>query len=102
MDLNEFRETTLSSMMTSVLREGVMGILHSKKEVCYALAIAVKRGWRWVEKSNNHTVGYLACTLTTVGCHQREMCLIPVFGTPKNPANHAKKIQGGMKNLFCQ
>jgi len=74
---------------------------HSQKDVDSAIACGIKYGWRWVKKGKGHTVGYLCCTTGTCGKHQLVECFIAVFGTPKNPTNHAKKIRKAIDERSC-
>ena len=60
---------------------------HQNKHIREAVNYAIERGWRLTE-STGHVWGQLLCPLQT-----REGCVIRVFGTPKNPENHAKWIR---------
>ena len=75
--------------------------IHALKDVDAAIKTALKMGWRWVEKGNGHTVGYLYCTASSSGGHEENTCCIPVFGSPKNSGNHAKKIRKAVENHSC-
>lgn len=74
---------------------------HSDKDVNKAIVYAVGKGWRFVKKGNGHTVAYLYCTSDSDGKHEEADCHIAIFGSPKNPTNHAKKIRKAVDGHSC-
>ncbi|MDF9399089.1 hypothetical protein EYW48_06825 [Vibrio sp. 1180_3] len=74
---------------------------HSKKDVNAAIEYAIHKGWRFVSKGNGHTVGFLYCTTKSEGTHKIVDCRIAIFGSPKNPTNHAKKIKKMVDSHSC-
>lgn len=74
---------------------------HSNKDVDNAIKYGIEKGWRFVKKGNGHTVGYLYCTNEADGTHNDIECYISVFGSPKSPTNHAKKIKKAIDGHSC-
>ncbi len=61
---------------------------HPKKEVEDALRHAEGQGWR-VEVGSSHRLGGCICPYNDEECRCGEFCITSVWGTPKNPGNHA-------------
>lgn len=78
-----------------------MAKYHPNKDVDAAIDYAVSQGWRFVEKGNSHTVAYLYCTHESSGQHDSMKCHISIYGSPKNPGNHAKKIRKAVDGRAC-
>lgn len=74
---------------------------HSNTDINGAILYGVACGWCWVQKGNGHTVGYLYCMASDLGKHRALKCFIPVYGSPKSPTNHAKKIRKAIDCYFC-
>jgi hypothetical protein len=63
---------------------------HPDKDVEAAIQYALSRGWR-VEKRKGHAWGRMFCPWA-----DRNGCMISVYCTPKNAANHARQIRAGV------
>lgn len=61
---------------------------HPNKEIEAALKYAENNGWRVVQTKRGHNWGYMLCPH-----HQRDGCQQPIYSTPRNPENHAKKLR---------
>lgn len=70
---------------------------HSKKEVEAALVYAEAHGWR-VEPAPGHAWGRLYCPYNDTECRCGEFCIVSVWSTPKNPANHARQLRRVVDN----
>ncbi|MEX2473805.1 hypothetical protein [Marinobacter sp.] len=70
---------------------------HSKKEIEEALTYAEAHGWR-VVPSTGHAWGRLYCPHNDSECRCGEFCIVSVWSTPKNPANHAKQLRRVVDN----
>jgi hypothetical protein len=73
--------------LTSANERSILIPEHPNKEINAVLKIAYALGWR-IEISNGHAWGKIYCP-----CAQRGGCLIQVWSTPRNPENHAKRLQ---------
>lgn len=60
---------------------------HPKKEVEEAIQYAERRGWH-VRMGGAHAWGFLYCPFAG-----REGCIVPVWSTPTDAGNHAKRIK---------
>lgn len=74
---------------------------HKDKAVNAAIELLVAQGWKYEKKGNGHTVACLKCDTSTTVKHANNKCFIAVFGSPKNPTNHANKIMQQARNLTC-
>lgn len=63
---------------------------HPSKDVEHAIKYAESKGWR-VEKRTGHAWCRLFCPQA-----DRSGCMISVYGTPRNPVNHASQIERGV------
>lgn len=70
---------------------------HSKKEIEAALVYAEAQGWR-VELASGHAWGRLYCPHNDSECRCGEFCIVSVWSTPKNPANHARQLRRVVDN----
>lgn len=62
---------------------------HPNKEIEAAVAEIVESGWVWAALGKSaHGWGKLMCPL-----HDKGGCIIFVYSTPKNAANHAHQIR---------
>ncbi|WP_225772090.1 hypothetical protein [Pseudomonas sp. Marseille-Q5115] len=71
--------------------------LHGKKDVEAALRYAEARGWR-VECGAGHAWGRMYCPSNSAECRCGEFCITSIWGTPKNPANHACALKRVVDN----
>jgi len=60
---------------------------HPNKEIEAVVAYAEALGWQ-VVKRTGHCWARLLCPQ-----HDQDGCQISVFSTPKNPGNHARRLQ---------
>jgi hypothetical protein len=60
---------------------------HPNKEIEAVVAEAEARGWR-VMVGGSHEWGFRYCPESG-----RDGCRIPVFSTPRNPEDHAKRLR---------
>lgn len=65
---------------------------HSKKEIEAALRYAEAHGWR-VEIGGSHAWGKIYCPYNNKDCRCGEFCISSIWSTPRNAANHAKRIK---------
>lgn len=70
---------------------------HPKKEVETVLHYAELHGWR-IEVGGGHAWGKLYCPHKNKACRCGEFCITSIWGTPKNPMNHAKQLQRVVDN----
>ena len=61
---------------------------HPKKPIEEAIQYAEEHGWTCEESKKGHIWGTLLCPH-----HDRSGCRFFVYGTPKSPDNHAKRIR---------
>ncbi len=72
-----------------------MAKYHPNKEVSQAIEYAVGLGWTIVA-GRNHTYAMLRCPQS-----DRTGCQIPVFHTPTNPGQHARKLILDIDSCDC-
>jgi len=65
---------------------------HPNKEIEAALAHAESHGWR-VQPARGHAWGRMYCPHRDSDCRCGEFCITSVWGTPRNPAKHARQIR---------
>ena len=63
---------------------------HPSKEVEEAIRYAESK--MWVVQSGGHW-GFLYCPFNDAACRCGTRCKAGIWGTPKNPGNHAKQIR---------
>lgn len=68
-----------------------MAKYHPNKEVSDAIEYAIDLGWTLVPGSGGHLYAMLRCPQG-----DRSGCQVPVFSTPTNPGNHARKVIRGI------
>ena len=62
---------------------------HPNKHIRRAISYAESKGWRFVKAGGHaHVYGMLYCPR-----RERDGHRLPVYGTPKNPENHAKWLR---------
>lgn len=62
---------------------------HPKKEIQEAIEYALDKGWRLkATGKSSHAFGRLFCPEES-----RDGCIISVWSTPRNAANHARQIK---------
>lgn len=62
---------------------------HPNKHIREAIDYAIARGWRFVKSGpRTHAFGKLYCP-----AGERGTCLQPVYGTPRSPQAHARRIR---------
>ncbi|WZO97855.1 hypothetical protein EP7_004907 [Isosphaeraceae bacterium EP7] len=69
---------------------------HPNKEIEAAVQEAEALGWTW-QASNGHAWGRLDCP-----AKNRDGCSFSVWSTPRNPANHARKIRSDLARCTYQ
>ena len=68
---------------------------HKDKHIREAIKYALSKGWEMIEaKGKGHAWAKLHCP----GEPCTELCTFIVFGTPKHPEAHAKKITKAVNN----
>ena len=65
---------------------------HPKKEVEAALRYAESEFWR-CEPGGSHAWGKLYCPYNCADCRCGEFCIVCIWSTPRNPANHARHLR---------
>ena len=67
---------------------------HHEAQIEAALAYAETRGWR-VEPSgaHAHAWGKMYCPNVDPDCRCGEFCITSIWGTPRRPEDHAKRIR---------
>ncbi len=77
---------------------------HQNKEIEKAIQFAEKHGWS-VRKASGaaHPFGVLKCPHYDKKCRCGVYCQASIWGTPKTPAAHARKLLRGVKKCiyFC-
>jgi len=73
-----------------------MAKYHPNKEVSDAIEFAVDLGWT-VVLGGNHTYAMLRCPQG-----DRDGCQVPVFHTPKNAGNHARRLIRDINACDCR
>jgi hypothetical protein len=68
---------------------------HPKKEVEHALVYMEANGWR-IDKGGHW--GKALCPYHDPECRGGAYCIAGVWGTPKNPGNHAKQLRQVVDN----
>jgi hypothetical protein len=62
---------------------------HANKHIREAVKYALENGWRLLKAGPRaHIWGQLLCPYA-----RRGGCIVRVFGTPRNPENHARRIR---------
>lgn len=62
---------------------------HPHKEIDAAIRYAESRGWRFSKSAGQaHAYGKLYCRGASRGA-----CVVTVYGTPRNPAGHARYLR---------
>lgn len=46
--------------------------------------------------------GKMYCPFNDIDCHCGEFCIVSIWSTPKDPANHAKQIKRVVDNCIFQ
>lgn len=65
---------------------------HPDPEIELALRYAESQGWR-VEVGGSHAWGRVKCPCNDGHCGTREHCITSIWGTPRNPGNHARQLR---------
>ncbi len=65
---------------------------HPKSEIEKALQYAEEHEWR-IEVGGSHAWGKIYCPYNDSECRCGEYCIQSIWSTPRNAANHAKKIR---------
>ncbi len=63
---------------------------HKEKVIEAALAHAEVKGWR-VEPASGHAWGRMYCPFNDAECRCGEFCIVSIWSTPRNAANHVGK-----------
>lgn len=65
---------------------------HPDKDIEAALRHAERYGWT-VEPGGSHAWGRMYCLDNDEACRCGEFCIVSIWSTPKNAANHARALR---------
>lgn len=65
---------------------------HPDKDIEAALRFAEERGW-WLRIGGSHAWGRMYCPYNDKECRCGEFCVVSIWSTPRNPANHARALR---------
>lgn len=65
---------------------------HKEKVIEAAIAHAEAQGWR-VEPASGHAWGRMYCPFNDSECRCGEFCIVSIWSTPRNAANHARQLR---------
>lgn len=65
---------------------------HPKKEIESALKHAERCGWRVVVGAS-HAWGRLYCAFNDAACRLGELCMVSIWGTPRDIVGHARFLR---------
>jgi len=84
----------LQSMITEECERQLARKRHPHADIEKALKHAEAHGWR-IEPAGgcSHAWGKMYCPNLDLECRCGEFCITSVWGTPRNPENHAKQIR---------
>jgi len=72
---------------------------HKDKDVQAAIDYALAAGWRLVPAGKSaHAFGKLRCPHNDDACRNGLFCSNAIWGTPRNPAGHARAIRRWVDN----
>lgn len=60
---------------------------HQNKDIRKAIEYAQSKGWTYIDGGNSHRKGVLVCR------EGDPVCVISIYGTPRNPTQAAKLIR---------
>ena len=64
---------------------------HPNQDIEKALRYAESKGWQ-VCKRSGHAWGRMYCPFNDESCRCGEFCVTSIWGTPRNPQNHARQL----------
>ncbi|RKZ48406.1 MAG: hypothetical protein DRQ48_03990 [Gammaproteobacteria bacterium] len=71
---------------------------HPKSSIEEALVYAESKGWRVEDGCRGHPWGRMYCPYNDRECRCGEYCITSIWGSPRSPENHAKKIKRVVDN----
>ncbi|AWH21278.1 hypothetical protein [Stenotrophomonas sp. ZAC14D2_NAIMI4_6] len=72
---------------------------HPDKDIETALRFAEERGW-WLRIGGSHAWGRIYCPYNDKECRCGEFCVVSIWSTPRNPANHARALRRVVENCI--